>query len=242
MNLGAYDYVPKPFDMEELKETIRKALELKTLEAEKQRLDDELKKTLHFGRIVGNSPQMMHVYKLIVQAAPTRTNILITGESGTGKELLARAIHAQSDRSGRPFVVINCAGIPETLMESELFGHKKGAFTGATQDKMGLFAAADRGTLFLDEVGEISPRFKSSCSGPSRSGSSSPWETTRTSRRTSVSSRPPTSTWKPRSSPVVFERIFSIGSTSSRSGCRRCARERATCDSWPSIFWKSTPG
>ena len=160
MNLGAYDYVPKPFDMEELKQTIRKALDLKTLEAEKQRLDDELKKTLHFGRIVGNSPQMMHVYKLIMQAAPTRTNILISGESGTGKELLARAIHAQSDRSGHPFVVINCAGIPETLMESELFGHKKGAFTGATQDKLGLFAAADRGTLFLDEVGEISPQIQ----------------------------------------------------------------------------------
>ena len=160
MNLGAYDYVPKPFNMEELQETIRKALDLKTLEAEKQRLYDELQKTVHFGRIVGNSPQMMHVYKLIRQVAPTRTNIMITGESGTGKELIARAIHAQSERSERPFVVINCGGIPETLLESELFGHKKGAFTGATQDKKGLFAEADRGTLFLDEIGEISPQIQ----------------------------------------------------------------------------------
>jgi two-component system response regulator PilR (NtrC family) len=160
MNLGAYDYVPKPFDLEELQSTIHKALDLKTLEREKQRLDDELKKTLHFGRIVSNSPQMMHVYKLIMQAAPTRTNILITGESGTGKELLARAIHAESERTDQPFVVINCGGIPETLMESELFGHKKGAFTGASQDKKGLFAEADKGTLFLDEIGELTPQIQ----------------------------------------------------------------------------------
>ena len=160
MNLGAYDYVPKPFNMDELQETLRKALDLKTLEREKQRLDDELQKTLHFGCIVGNSPRMMHVYKLVRQAAPTRTNILITGESGTGKELIARAIHAESERAEQPFVVINCGGIPETLMESELFGHKKGAFTGATQDKKGLFTVADKGTLFLDEIGEISPQIQ----------------------------------------------------------------------------------
>lgn len=160
MNLGAYDYVPKPFNLEELQETLRKALDLKTLECEKQRLDDELQKTLHFGCIVGDSPQIKHVYKLIMQAAPTRTNILISGESGTGKELIARAIHAESDRASQPFVVINCGGIPETLMESELFGHKKGAFTGATQDKKGLFAVADKGTLFLDEIGEISPQLQ----------------------------------------------------------------------------------
>ena len=160
MNLGAYDYVPKPFNMEELQQTIRKALDLKTLEAEKQRLDDELQKTVHFGRIVGQSPQMMHVYKLILQVAATRTNILITGESGTGKELIAQALHEQSERSKQPFVVVNCGGIPETLLESELFGHKKGAFTGATQDQKGLFAVADRGTLFLDEIGEISPQIQ----------------------------------------------------------------------------------
>ncbi|MBU0698504.1 MAG: sigma-54 dependent transcriptional regulator, partial [Proteobacteria bacterium] len=157
MNEGAYDYVPKPFDNEELKVTIAKALKLKTLEHEKEIIDDELKKTLHFGKIIGNSPAMMNVYKMIKQVSKTRTNILITGESGTGKELIARAIHEQSDRRDNPFVVINCSGIPETLMESELFGHRKGAFTGATQDKKGLFEIADKGTVFLDEIGEISP-------------------------------------------------------------------------------------
>ena len=157
MNEGAYDYVPKPFDNEELKVTIAKALELKTLEHEKAIIDDELKKTIHFGKIIGNSPAMINVYKMIKQVARTRTNILITGESGTGKELIARALHEQSDRRDNPFVVINCSGIPETLMESELFGHRKGAFTGAAHDKKGLFEIADKGTVFLDEIGEISP-------------------------------------------------------------------------------------
>lgn len=156
MNEGAYDYVPKPFDNEELKQTIAKALALKTLEHEKEIIEDELKKNLHFGLIVGNSPAMLHIYKMIRQVAPTRTNILITGESGTGKELIATAIHQESDRRKQPFVVINCGGIPETLMESELFGHKKGSFTGATQDKKGLFQVADKGTVFLDEIGELS--------------------------------------------------------------------------------------
>ena len=156
MNAGAYDYVPKPFDNEELKQTVSNALSLKTIEHEKKVLDDELKKTLHFGKIVGNSPSMMHIYNLIRQVSKTRTSILITGESGTGKELIARAIYEQSDRGDKSFVVINCGGIPETLMESELFGHKKGAFTGAIQDKKGLFQIADAGTVFLDEIGELS--------------------------------------------------------------------------------------
>jgi two-component system response regulator PilR (NtrC family) len=156
MNMGAYDYVPKPFDNEELKQTIAKALDLKTIEHEKEIIEDELKKNVHFELIVGNSPAMLHIYKMIRQVAPTRTNVLITGESGTGKELIARAIHQESDRCDKPFVVINCGGIPETLMESELFGHKKGSFTGATYDKKGLFEVADEGTVFLDEIGELS--------------------------------------------------------------------------------------
>lgn len=156
MNQGAYDFVPKPFDNEELKQTIKKALDIKTLEHEKEILDDELKKTLHFGKIVGNSPNMIHIYNLVRQVAKTKTSILITGESGTGKELIARAIHDLSRRCENHFVVLNCGGIPETLMESELFGHKKGAFTGATQDKKGLFEVADKGTIFLDEIGELS--------------------------------------------------------------------------------------
>ena len=156
MNQGAYDYVPKPFNNDELLETLAKALKLRTVEQEKETLGDQLKQNLHFGTIVGNSPPMQHIYKMIVQLAKTKTNVLITGESGTGKELIARAIHRESDRRDHPFVAINCGGIPETLMESELFGHKKGSFTGAVQDKPGFFQQAHQGTIFLDEIGELS--------------------------------------------------------------------------------------
>jgi two-component system response regulator PilR (NtrC family) len=155
MNEGAYDFVPKPFNNEELIKTIKNALSLRTIEHEKEILDDELKKTLHFEKIVGNSPVMRNIYNLIRQVAKTKTSILITGESGTGKELIAKAIHDESKRKDNRFVVVNCGGIPETLMESELFGHKKGSFTGATHDKKGLFEAADKGTIFLDEIGEL---------------------------------------------------------------------------------------
>jgi two-component system response regulator PilR (NtrC family) len=156
MNEGAYDYVPKPFDKDELLQTVAKALDIRTVEHEKELLNDQLKENLHFGLLVGTSPAMRHIYKLIVQVAKTKTNVLITGESGTGKELIAKAVHQESDRSDQPFVVINCGGIPETLMESELFGHKKGSFTGATADKKGLFEEAHKGTIFLDEIGELS--------------------------------------------------------------------------------------
>ncbi len=156
MNNGAYDYVPKPFDNNELRHTIAKALALRTVEHDKKALDDEVKKTIHFGKIIGNSPKMLHIYNMMEQVSGTRTNILIAGESGTGKELIARAIHELSDRRDRPFVTINCGGIPENLMESELFGHKKGSFTGAADDKIGLFQEADQGTVFLDEIGELS--------------------------------------------------------------------------------------
>jgi len=156
MNQGAYDYVPKPFNNDELLETLAKALKLRTVEQEKETLGDQLKQNLHFGMIVGNSPPMQHIYTMIAQLAKTKTNVLISGESGTGKELIARAIHQESDRRDRPFVAINCGGIPEALMESELFGHKKGSFTGAVQDKPGFFQQAHQGTIFLDEIGELS--------------------------------------------------------------------------------------
>ncbi|MCF8035908.1 MAG: sigma-54 dependent transcriptional regulator [Desulfobacteraceae bacterium] len=160
MNEGAYDYLPKPFNNDELKQTIAKALELKTLSDEKKRIDDELRESLHFDLLVGNSPRMKHIYAIIEQVAPTQTSVMITGESGTGKELIAKAIHNQSDRHDKPFIVINCGSIPETLMESEFFGYKKGAFTGANQDKKGLFEAADKGTVFMDEVGELSAQMQ----------------------------------------------------------------------------------
>jgi two-component system response regulator PilR (NtrC family) len=157
MNEGAYDYIPKPFNVDEVKQTIRNALERKTLEHEKEILNAELKETYHFGHIVGNSPAMMKVYNEIKQVADTRSNVLITGESGTGKELIARAIHENSARKDKPFTVIHCGGIPDTLMESELFGHRKGAFTGAVDNKKGLFKVSDTGSVFLDEIAELAP-------------------------------------------------------------------------------------
>ncbi|MCA1784878.1 MAG: sigma-54 dependent transcriptional regulator, partial [Desulfobacteraceae bacterium] len=157
MNEGAYDFVPKPFDNTELRQTIARALALQTLEQEKEHRASELKDHLHFDRIIGNSPGMAAIYKRIEQISATKTNVLITGESGTGKELIARAIYELSDRKDKPFVVVNCGGIPDTLMESEFFGHIRGSFTGAVVDKKGLFEAADHGTIFLDEIGELSP-------------------------------------------------------------------------------------
>jgi two-component system response regulator PilR (NtrC family) len=156
MKEGAYDYIPKPFKVGEFKKIIQDTLTSKrAVPAEESK--DHVKDRYHFGHLIGESPQMRKVYDLIGRVAQTKTNILISGESGTGKELVAMAIHQQSPRNDKPFVVINCAGIPENLIESELFGYKKGAFTGAGTDKDGLFDAAEGGTVFLDEVGELTP-------------------------------------------------------------------------------------
>jgi len=153
---GAYDYLTKPFKLDELRIVIEKALEKKVLSVENQRLRKELRSHSRDRKLIGNSAPMQEVYDLVSQVAETKINVLITGESGTGKELVARAIHDQSSRHDQPFVAINCGAIPEQLLESELFGHVKGSFTGAFQNKEGLFEAASGGTLFLDEIGEIS--------------------------------------------------------------------------------------
>jgi two-component system response regulator PilR (NtrC family) len=155
MKRGAYDYVTKPFSVDEIRMVVEKALEKKNLSAENRLLRRQLSDRVNLPSLVGKSLSMASVSELIRQVADTRTNILITGESGTGKDLVARAIHSLSDRKSRPFVVVNCGAIPENLLESELFGHVKGAFTGAISQKMGLFEVADGGTLFLDEVGEL---------------------------------------------------------------------------------------
>src|SRR3989337_1816772 len=155
MKAGAYDYFIKPFNIDEVKLTIKKALELKRLERENRLLKDELKARLGFSNIVGTSQRMAEVYSLIMSVARTRTNVFITGESGTGKGLIARAIHNESDRKEGPFVAVNCGAIPENLIESELFGHVKGAFTGALAQREGLAEQADGGTLFLDEITEL---------------------------------------------------------------------------------------
>jgi len=156
MREGAYDYIPKPFKVKEFKNIIKDALKSRKIPTVK-REKDKGAYDCHFDHLIGESPQMKKVYDLIDRVSNTKSNILISGESGTGKELVAKAIHRQSQRKGRPFMVINCAGIPESLIESELFGYKKGAFTGAVADKEGLFQAAEGGTVFLDEVGDLTP-------------------------------------------------------------------------------------
>ncbi|MEE2787350.1 MAG: sigma-54 dependent transcriptional regulator [Myxococcota bacterium] len=155
MKMGAFDYFSKPFQLEEVKVVIEKALERRHLVRENRALRAELDQRGRLGGLIGKSHAMKTVFSLIRRVACTRTNVLILGASGTGKELVARAIHDQSDRRSRPFMVINCAAIPENLLESELFGHKRGAFTGATSDHEGMFQGADGGTLLLDEIGDM---------------------------------------------------------------------------------------
>jgi two-component system, NtrC family, response regulator AtoC len=158
LKLGAYDFVGKPVDFEELRVTIKNALEATSLRAEVQTLRGEVRRDAGYNSVVSVSPKMTELMNFVRKVASSEaTTILIQGESGTGKDLIAKAIHYESSRHEKPFVAINCSAIPETLMEAELFGHEKGAFTDAKQMKKGLFEAADGGTLFLDEIGELSP-------------------------------------------------------------------------------------
>jgi DNA-binding NtrC family response regulator len=154
IKLGAYDYIQKPFEKDEFLIIVEKALERKTLLTEVEHLQNELKEKYRFENIVGSSKEMFDVLSLVSKVSKTDSTILVSGESGTGKELIAKAIHVNSRRKHRAFVTINCGAIPENLQESELFGHVRGAFTGAIRDKRGLFQEADGGTLFLDEIGE----------------------------------------------------------------------------------------
>lgn len=155
MKMGAYDYLTKPFKIDEVRININNALRSKNLEVENRTLKKELTKEYSFQNIVGNSEAMHRIYDLIRRVSQAPSNILVTGESGTGKEVVAKAIHYNGPLKDKPFITVNCGAIPESLMESEMFGHKKGSFTSAIADKPGLFEAADGGTLFLDEVGEL---------------------------------------------------------------------------------------
>ena len=155
MKAGAYDYVQKPFKPDEVVLALRKAEERELLRRENRALRDEIRKEHRFEDILAKSPRMQEIFRTITKIAEYKTTVLVTGESGVGKELVARAIHRRSTRRGGPFVAVNCGAIPENLLESELFGHKKGAFTDAVHDRRGLFEEATEGTLFLDEIGEL---------------------------------------------------------------------------------------
>ncbi|KMY67072.1 Fis family transcriptional regulator [Desulfocarbo indianensis] len=157
MKAGALDYITKPFENQELLLTVERALKMRRLMTQNQLLREELKRGRGFEEIIGESKPMREVFALVEKVAATRATVLITGESGTGKELIARAIHSRSPRASEPFVAVNCMALTETLLESELFGHEKGSFTGALGRRKGRFEVADKGTLFLDEVGEIAP-------------------------------------------------------------------------------------
>lgn len=157
MKKRAYDYITKPFQNEELKLTVKKALENYRLVKENRRLSQALSDRYKYGNIIGKSKPMQGIYEMISKVAQSKASVLITGPSGTGKELIAKAIHYDSPRKNRPFISVNCGALTETLLESELFGHEKGAFTGALSMKKGRFELADGGTLFLDEVGDMPP-------------------------------------------------------------------------------------
>ena len=157
MKQGAYDYLTKPFQIDEVQLIIRNALEKRRLSTENLLLKREMANQSSFARIIGQSEAMEKVFDVVRKVADTKSNVLICGESGTGKELIARAIHYNSARSQRPFVTVNCSALPEPLLESELFGHMKGSFTGAIANKAGLFEVADGGSIFLDEIGETTP-------------------------------------------------------------------------------------
>jgi DNA-binding NtrC family response regulator len=154
---GVYDYIPKPFTPDEVRLPLRRALEKKRLEQENIALRTQIETRYSFQNIIGNSPEIREVFRIMRHAASSESSVLVTGESGTGKELVARAIHSNSVRARKKFVTVNCGAIPDGLIESELFGHVKGSFTGAVADKRGLVEEADKGTLFLDEIGELAP-------------------------------------------------------------------------------------
>jgi len=155
LRAGAYDFVTKPVEMDLLAAALERAVKQRRLQRQVRQLAETVDHRAYFGEIIGDSPAMQRIYTQLAQLAATDTSVLVTGESGTGKELVARSIHRRSRRSAGPFVAVNCAAIPETLLESELFGHAKGAFTDARQERQGLFARAETGTLFLDEIGEL---------------------------------------------------------------------------------------
>jgi two-component system response regulator PilR (NtrC family) len=172
MRRGAEDYLSKPLQLADARMSVERALERRTLRARVAQLETQARERYSFGQIIGKAPAMRRVFQIIERVAPTNTTVLISGRTGTGKELVARAIHFNSPRAKKPLVDINCGALPEQLVESELFGHMKGAFTGAGETKKGLFETAHGGTLFLDEVQALRPYLHANCCAPCRSARS----------------------------------------------------------------------
>jgi two-component system, NtrC family, response regulator AtoC len=229
MQKGAYHYARKPFNLDDVAVLVEKALETTRLRREVRALQQRDRELHGFDKVVGESPEMRHVKALLrkIAISPAST-VLLTGESGTGKDVAARAIHSQSDRSNGPFMNITCSALPETLLESELFGHERGAFTDAKTQKKGLLEQADGGTVFLDEIAEMSPTCRPSCCASSRRRPSAASAAAPTSSPTCASSRPRTATCSRTSATAASARTSTTAWPSSRCTCPRCASGRAT--------------
>ncbi len=231
MACGAFDYVVKPLELAKIRELVAQACKVRhdlPAAVGPAAGADELCRD----GLVGRCPAMQEVYKAIGRVASQKVNVLILGESGTGKELVAHAIQQHSPRAAAQFLAVNCAAIPEPLLESELFGHEKGAFTGADSKRVGKFEQCSGGTLFLDEVGDMTPLMQSKVLRVLQEGASSASAATRPSKPTSGSSPPPTATWTPWWPTAISAPTSITASTSSASRCRRCASAPSISPCW----------
>ena len=237
MKKGAFDYLVKPLDVSRLRLLVEQALRIRRFMHVTVRTSElEERDSTGTELLIGRCEAMQEVYKAIGRVAQHDIPVLIRGESGTGKELVARAIYQHSPRSQGPFLAVNCAAIPETLLESELFGHEKGAFTGANGRKIGKFERCNGGTLFLDEVGDMTPMMQSKVLRVSRTSGLSAWAAARPSKATCGLWPPRTVIWKRWSLADSSAPISIIASTDIRSHCLRCASGAATFRSWWSTF------
>jgi len=241
MGLGAVNFVPKPFTPDHLSIVIKKALEERSLRRENRTLREQLSRQFSFDNIIDKSPGMVQVFETIRKIADTDISVLISGASGTGKELIAQSIHTQSRRAGHPFVPINCGALPENLLESEIFGYEKGAFTGAARPKPGLLEEANGGTFFMDEVGELPQALQVKFLRVLEDGR---FRRLGSNHEQEVDVRlyaPPTGIWNSTWRKGSFAKICSTGSTPSRLTCRRCANVVTIFPCLPSTICTISP-